>query len=389
MIFEKRVVGYLSAAPRVSTRIDAEATGPRAHVLGVMTGFNDLGWDVKPFIVGNQVPLRWSSQGSESELRKGRLRTFAADLIRLTMGPINARRAWKEIGGQVSLVYERFAVLQSLGNIFRQHNIPWILETNALYFQEAANERDSLMLTGLARRLEINAYQKCDVLICVSQVLKNIIAQEAQISPDKIIVVPNGVDTIFFDPDKFSPKFTDDEITIGYVGHLYPWQGLDILLHAMSEIRCEDGITFQLCIVGDGPIRTELDQLVKKLNLSPHVRFLGLVPWEDVPGHIVKFDIGYSNKVLNNTTKMYFSPLKIYEYMAMAKPVLCSDEKGAPRVIQHQKTGFTFPATDIKYLRNVLRQIYESRGRLPMMGKQARQEAVTHHSWGNRVSFIS
>lgn len=61
----------------------------------------------------------------------------------------------------------------------------------------------------------------------------------------------------------------------------------------------------------------------------------------------------------------------------MAKTVLCSEEEAAKRVIRHQKTGLTFPATDMRVLNNVLRLIYKSRNQLLLIGRQAQQDAVT------------
>jgi hypothetical protein len=49
---DKRKLGYLSAAPRVSTNINAEASGPRSHVLGVIQAYESLGWEVCPSLLG-------------------------------------------------------------------------------------------------------------------------------------------------------------------------------------------------------------------------------------------------------------------------------------------------------------------------------------------------
>ena len=49
-------LGYLSAAPTVSTRPDAASAGPRAHILGVVNGFRALGWEVRPWIAGDRLP---------------------------------------------------------------------------------------------------------------------------------------------------------------------------------------------------------------------------------------------------------------------------------------------------------------------------------------------
>jgi glycosyltransferase involved in cell wall biosynthesis len=384
----KMILGYLSAAPRVSTQADAEASGPRAHVLGVINGFKATGWEVKSFIAGDRLPRSWSGQGSEKSIKGAGLRTLAADMVRLSLGAVNSKWAWNELGGQVTWVYERFAVLQTLGNRFKRQGVPWILETNALYFEEAADDRQSLYLKNLAKKKEIAAYQTCDALICVSQSLKNMILREAGLPDDKILVVPNGVDTNFFDPGKFPPRQHGQVITIGFVGHLYPWQGLDLLIRAIKDIDVEEGIKFHLDIIGEGPQRDELERLTSNLDLTSQVRFFGRVPWEEVPNFIAGFDIGYSNKIVSRAQASYFSPLKLYEYLAMAKPVLCSRTDGTSDVVRHLDTGFIFSAENKTELKNALRLIHESRDKLLFIGEHARQEAVNCHSWNQRVRMM-
>ncbi|MFE1744022.1 glycosyltransferase family 4 protein [Coleofasciculus sp. H7-2] len=383
----KRRLGYLSAAPRSSTHPDAEVGGPRSHMLGVMRAFEVLQWEVKPFIVGDRVPLSWVTAGSERAVTGGFLRTLVSDIVRLNMGALNARRAWQELGQQVDWVYERRAALQSLGWIFTRHGIPWILETNSPLFYESKAERKNVVLSRLERWLEIKAYQDCDILICVTEALKEIIVREADISPEKIIVLPNGVNTSIFNPEGQQPKRIFDNFTIGFVGVLYAWQGIEDLLVALHDLRT-DGLDMSLVVVGDGQMRTEWEALAQKLGLSNNVKFVGQVPWNEVPAYIAGFDMGYSGHVKLQIGKMYHSPLKIYEYMAMGKPVLASAFEDAQRVLREGETGFLFQSGDRQELKSALIKAYKSRTALPEMGRQAREEILLNHSWIARVQTL-
>ena len=82
-----------------------------------------------------------------------KMRTLAADLVRLALGAFNTLRARRELSGKVDWVYERYAVLQAFGWAFQRDGTPWILETSGLYSDEAKTERNSLVLTGVARRM--------------------------------------------------------------------------------------------------------------------------------------------------------------------------------------------------------------------------------------------
>lgn len=380
-------LGYLSAAPRASTRPDAEAGGPRSHMLGVMRAFQALQWQVTPFIVGDRVPRSWVSEGSERAVTGGFLRTLISDLVRLNMGIINARRAWGEFGQRVDWVYERRAALQSLGWIFRRYGIPWILETNSPLFYESKAERKNVVLSKLEKWLEVKAYQECDILVCITEALKQIIVSEANIPPEKVIVLPNGVDTSVFNPECHPPKRIFDNFTIGFVGNLYAWQGLEDLLSAMHDLL-QDGLNLSLVIVGDGQMRGELESKAQELGISNNVKFVGQVPWNEVPSYIAGFDVGYSGHVKLQIGKMYHSPLKIYEYMAMGKPVLASAFEDAQRVLQEGNTGFLFQAGDMQDLKSALVKAYHSQAILPKMGCQAREEILLNHSWIARVQTL-
>jgi len=381
-------IGYLSGAPRVSTRQDAESGGPRAHILGVISAFRSLGYDLQPFIVGDQVP-------AEVARRSGRaisatvMHALAADLGRLSFRVLNSSRAWRHLGGRVDWVYERFSACQALGKKFQEHGVPWILETNGPFYEEAKAERKSMVLTGLARRLELDAYRRCDVLVCVSPTLKDIVCAEADIDRAKVVVVPNGVDTNLFDLQRHTAKRVFKGFTVGFVGGLLAWQGLDVLLHALAELREEQGIAIHLVVVGDGLMSKAWKNLASELKLEDRVTFVGRVNGDEVPSYIAGFDLGYSGQVRLQSGSMYHSPLKIYEYMAMGKPVLASAFDDARRVIREEQTGFLFAPGNKEDLKRSLIAAYHARERLTAMGVAARAEIVAHHSWAARVSFMT
>lgn len=383
---EKRL-GYLSAAPRVSTRSEAELGGPRSHVLGVINAFEALGWRVKSFIVGDRVPLEWVVKGSEQSLRRSKVRVLLADLMRIGMGLANGRRAWREMGAEVDWVYERFAAFQSLGSHFSRHGVFWILETNAPLFMESKHDRKTLALSSLAKYLEAKAYRDCDLLVCISEELKQIIIDNLNIAAERIFVMPNGVDTEFFDPDQYQAKRLFEGFTIGFVGGLAEWQGLDYLLEAVSSLRAE-GADINLTFVGDGPKRATLEQKAAALGLADHSRFVGHVSREAVPAFIAGFDVGYSGQIPLRMGKMYLSPLKLYEYMAMAKPVIATDFEDSRRVVKNGETGFLFSASNEQERCAAIISAYESQPRLSQLGREARATIVSEHSWQTRVASL-
>ncbi|MEJ1935783.1 glycosyltransferase, partial [Nostoc sp. NIES-2111] len=175
--------------------------------------------------------------------------------------------------------------------------------------------------------------------------------------------------------------------TVGFIGSLYAWAGLDFLLIAIAELRRED-LDISLVIVGDGAMEAEWKKQSQELGIESHVAFLGRVPWQDIPQYIAGFDVGYSGQVQLQMGKMYLSPMKLYEYMGMAKPVIASAFEDAKRLICDRQTGFLFNSGDADDLKRTLSEAYQKRASLPEMGRLARMEIVKNHSWTARVEHL-
>ncbi|XEC93072.1 glycosyltransferase family 4 protein [Paenibacillus tarimensis] len=130
-------------------------------------------------------------------------------------------------------------------------------------------------LTSLYRELEL----KMDRLITVSHSFRNYLASYLE-SPQKVVVIPNG-----FDERRFRPISHESPVPqLITVCRLVPAKGLDVLLHACAELK-ERGHAFVLHIIGDGPIRKDLEQLAARLGLYDDIIFYGymLHPEEFMP----------------------------------------------------------------------------------------------------------
>jgi glycosyltransferase involved in cell wall biosynthesis len=369
-----RRLGYLSGAPRVTTRSASDAAGPRAHVLGVIDGFERRGWTVSRYIVGDRMPEVVARDG-ESMLQRGRAWTLAADIARMGLRGRHTGGAWSELGTSVDWVYERFALFQSLGSRFARHGIPWILETNAMLTEEASRERSGVVLTGLSRRLEQRAYHECTALIAISQALADRLVADMGVPREKIAVIPNGVDVHRFDPAGVDTPRSARAFTVLFVGSLASWQGLDVLLRASALVP-----DVNVTIAGDGPERASLTALAERLHIA--AQFLGRVSPDGIPALMASADVCYSGH------SAFRSPLKLYEYMAMGRPVISSAVPDAKAALVDGQSGFLFAPGDVDDLARALRTAVSARECLDVMGQRARHDAVAHHSWDARVAAI-
>jgi len=115
------------------------------------------------------------------------------------------------------------------------------------------------------------------------------------------------------------------------------------------------------------------------------VRFFGQVPGNEVPAYIAGFDIGFSGQRRLSAGRMYNSPLKLYEYMAMGKPVVASAFADAESLVAGKGTGFLFTPDDQADLTLALSEAVRLQELLPAMGAAARAQIVDGHSWSARV----
>ncbi|MEK3882573.1 glycosyltransferase family 4 protein [Paenibacillus sp. PL2-23] len=130
-------------------------------------------------------------------------------------------------------------------------------------------------LTSIYRELE----HRTDKLMTVSESFRHYLAPYID-DPNAIKVIPNG-----FDEKRFKPISHENEVTqLITVCRLVPAKGLDILLHACAELK-RRGCPFVLHIIGDGPIRKELEELAQELDLYDDIIFYGymLHPEEFMP----------------------------------------------------------------------------------------------------------
>jgi len=379
---KKRLL-YLSGALRVSTQPQATVGGARAHVLGVINAFMNLHWHVDTYIVGDRVPRPGWSRGFDSRLRSSLGLRIAADLVRLFAGIVSR---WRLAGKfrQTDWVYERSGLFQNLGSRCNKNGIPWILEANALISQEAFLDRRAIFFYRLAKKMELQAYRRCDALVCVSESLQEQIVAFSGIDPRKALVVANGVDTDLFNPAIHPVKRFFKEPTIGFVGTMYPWQGLHLLLTVLAELS-KEGIGLKLVMVGDGPELDGLRRQAVALGLSDDVHFAGRVEWRDVPAAIAGVDIGFSGQVSTASGAWNGSPIKIYEFMAMKKPVIASAFEDAARTIAAGRSGYLFQPDNAAALKQSIKTAYREKEKWPALGELARKEIERSCGWTERV----
>ncbi|WLT40052.1 glycosyltransferase [Synechocystis sp. B12] len=150
--------------------------------------------------------------------------------------------------------------------------------------------------------------------------------------------MPNGINPARF--AVLSKPSQTELFTVGFVGSLKPWHGLDCLIEAFAQLR-QTVPEARLLIVGDGPQRQVLERAIAKENLMPYVQWTGAVPPEQVPHWLGQMSVAVAPYPASDN--FYFSPLKVVEYMAAGLPVVASCIGQLPDIIDDRVTGILYP----------------------------------------------
>lgn len=333
------------------------------------------------------MPRFVTGRGSEIFLSSAVHRAFLADLLRMIANTVSTRSVRRLVPG-TDLAYERYGAFQSLGKTFQRPGIPWILETQGIDFHNRFKGSRTTAMAALLRRKEIGTYRSCDGIVCSTDDVKQEIVELTGIGPERLLILPNAVDSDFYDPARFSRDRQFDEFTIGFVGRLYPWQGVDLLLDALQLAKQSGAAAMHAVIVGDGVDRQRLEAMSARLGLRREVCFMGHVASHRVSELLMGCDVSYIGHQRSDKGRLPFSPIKLYESLSLGVPVVAPSEPPFTKVVRQGKTGFLFEPSDPRSLLESLLAAQSVKNRLEDMGRRARGDAVRYHSWTQRVETL-
>jgi glycosyltransferase involved in cell wall biosynthesis len=350
--------------------------GCSIHVQEVIRAFRQQGAVVEVF-----TPRPGSDPAADlADLKVHRLPTIpkleqtVRERVALSINP--DLRIELELAGPFDLVYERYSLWSYSALEYAQaQGIPALLEVNAPLIEEQIRYR-GLILQEAAERVASRAFQAATGLIAVSQEVKQYLTQ--WVEADKIHVVANGVNPCRFAMGRPAAAADPRHFTIGFVGSLKPWHGLPCLLEAFAHLYQQVPCA-RLLIVGDGPARESLEADIQRRGLAPFTHWTGAVPPDQIPGLLASMDVAVAPYPAD--TQFYFSPLKVYEYMAAGLPVVASRIGQLATLIEDSVTGCLCPPGDAQALAQTLEQLWHSPAQRQRLGQAAQQQILAHHTW--------
>ena len=200
---------------------------------------------------------------------------------------------------------------------------PLFFETHEVFAQTFREEKKPMSRTDENKLLALTAreafvYRNCKGMIALTQLLADDIHSHYDIKTP-IHVAPDGFDAEL--SARSAKPIANSLPVLLYLGSLHPWKGVDMLVRVMQYVK-----TAQLRIVGGVPARiAQLSSLAKSLRVDHRIAFLGPVD------PIKRFDIIAAADICllpssdTSIGSRFTSPLKLFEYLAMGKPIVTSN----------------------------------------------------------------
>jgi glycosyltransferase involved in cell wall biosynthesis len=261
---------------------------------------------------------------------------------------------------------ERFALHSAAGaTAAARLQIPHIVELNAPLPVEAARYR-TLDRPGEAHRLERAVLAGADLVLAVSAPLA---AYARARGATRVEIFPNAVDV-----RQFTVPSRPRELRCVFLGALRPWHGVGTIVEAWRLLGPEAP---SLLVVGDGPERAALEALGAEVT--------GAVPHEQVPGLLSTAAIGLAPYA--SDAPDYFSPLKLFEYLAAGLAVVAGSLPGVRDVVGPEHAVLV-PPGDPEALATAVTALVRDEARRSRLGAAGRELVVARHTWDARATRI-
>lgn len=288
------------------------------------------------------------------------------------------------------VLLERASLFGTAGSLVAERlGVPHVVELNApLAAEQDAYRHGALGELGAAA--ERWTLARADAVLAVSGLL----AQHAircGAAPDRVHVLPNGVD-----PAVFHPAPRDATLRrrlglgtgplVGFVGGLRPWHGIEALPGLLAALAVGHP-SVRLVVVGDGPLAGWLAGELAARDLAGRAALLGALPHAEVAAVVRELDVALAPYPRPDHA-FYFSPLKLFEYMACGAPVVASRLGQIGEVVRDGETGLLVAPGDADALAAACARVLDDPALAQRLGAAAAAEVARRYTWDANAARV-
>lgn len=152
-----------------------------------------------------------------------------------------------------------------------------------------------------------------------------------------------------------------------------PYKGIPVLIEACRILR-NQGITFRCDVVGHGPMRKELERMIRERGVGDVIRLAGARPQEEVARMMAEATLFVLPSIVASDGQMEGIPVALMEAMASARAVVSTTLSGIPELVEHGVSGLLVPPEDAGALALAMRELLEDPQRAKQMGLRGQQK---------------
>lgn len=288
-------------------------------------------------------------------------------------------------------IYQRYSRFTWAGVVISWlTGIPLLLEFNGSEVWVGRYWDDASFLWLLEKFENLNL-QAANLIFVVSEVEKKNLTSRG-VAAEKIFVNFNGVDPEMFRPNIGGAEVRTklgiaDKTVVGFVGTFGPWHGVLVLAEAIT--RLPKDVNCHFLLIGEGNLKSKVEEIVNKGNCTDKVTFTGRLSHHLVPSYLDACDILVSPHIpMEDGSDFFGSPTKLFEYMAIAKPIVASRLGQIADVIENEKNGYLVEPANIDMLVKTLVQLATHPGECKRLGEQARQDVIANYTWKRNAGRV-
>src|SRR5262249_18591928 len=231
--------------------------------------------------------------------------------------------------------------------------------------------------------------RRADLILVVSST-ESLNLQALGIPADRIVVNPNGVDVDEFHPGCGGAELRDElglagKTIVGFLGSFGPWHGTDVLARAVLLTGPGSGCHF--IFVGAGDLRTPTECIIADGNCADAAPFVRRIPHGSIPRYLDACDILVAPHVPMPDGSPYFgSPTKLFEYLAMAKPVVASRLGQMSEILVDGETALLVEPGDPSALADAIVRLSKDEPLRRKLGANARSLVGSNYTWAHNAA---
>ncbi len=384
--------GHKGAAVHVRSLVNAfAALGHHVTVLAARDDFGGESWELLENLQIQLISLP-RDQYKNNPHRERAAQTVTAAIYDQARELVHQRC--------FDLIYERYSLWSDVGaRLATETGLPVALEVNAPLRLEAARYRRLEDAEGAAE-IEARCFSTADRIAVVSRPLRDYVIEQGALA-ERVDVICNAVDAELFHPALEGHAVREQlalegKFVIGFVGSVKPWHDLDTLLRAMERLQNVSASQdyslkastqppeYHLLLVGDIP--ATLRDAIAQRGLTGSTTIIEPVPHSDVPGYIAAMHVAISpHPALDD---FYFSPLKLFEYLACAVPTVAANVPPIAELVTDGESALLYPPGDACALAERIARLAAEPDLRKRLGWQGARLVLEEHTWRHNAERI-